>query len=184
MTTKYRALALTTMLAACGGSSATTDDTTALATESTGSETTGSALTFHQAIDIAAAVHATATPIVVERDELDGQPVLEVKLLEAGTLHIVKIDLAGAIVADEPRAIDEGEAEEMRMLAEEAASRPDALRTGLTRMIETYGERALHEVELEMHGVTLVLEAAVDGESGRQIQVHDPDTGVFMMTED
>jgi hypothetical protein len=165
------------LLSACGSAPASGSSTTP-------STASSEVFSLADAIDLGAAAHPNATPFVVERDDVDGRPVLEVKLLEGSNVYVMKFALDDrSLVSEETKPIEEGELEEYALLAAEIATRSAPLHAGLRMMIEAYGEDALEEVELEMHGVTMVLEAAVTRDGERQVQVHDPDTGAFVMTE-
>jgi hypothetical protein len=169
-----------TTLAACGGASTTGSASTTPQTTQP-AESVG----FARAISLAAPLHPSATPFVVERETEDGRDVIEVKLLEGTSVHVVKLAASdGSVVEDETRTALGDDATELTALGTELASREAPLSHGLEQMIAMYGESSLHEVELEMHGETLVLEAAVVEGETRSVRVHDPADGHYLMTED
>lgn len=175
-----RALMLSSLalLSACGGAPASSGGTTPSRSEPS------AALSLADAIELGAAAYPDAAPFAVERDDVAGRAVLEVKLLGGTSVHIIKFALDDrSVVSTEDKPIESDELAEYTLLSAELAIRTAPLHAGLRMMIEAYGEDALEEVELEMHGVTMVLEAAVSRDGERQVQVHDPDTGAFVMTE-
>jgi hypothetical protein len=148
-------------------------------------ETTAQGIDFARAIALAAPLHPSASPFVVERETEDGRSVIEVKLLEGMSVHVVKLSPTdGSVVEDETRQVEEDDAQEMSALGTELAARQEPLQHGLDLMIAQYGEPALDEVELEMHGAVMVLEAAVMEGGSRSVRVHDPADGHYIMTED
>jgi uncharacterized iron-regulated membrane protein len=160
------------LLAACGGSTASSSGSGSTATAS-GAAT----LSFGDALTRTETAHPDAKAFEVEYEEHGGRRVIEVEVLSGETVHAVFYDPASGEVVEEADETPE---------ADEAASLPTvraAIEAGSVSMrsalelANSHHPEGIEAVELQVENGAVVVAVLVRDASGMARYAHDPATG-------
>ena len=135
----------------------------------------GEALSFTDALKIAAEKYPDAPAIEVEMETVDGQELLEVEFLVDGVIKELYLDpMSGEVVIEKDEELEPEEAATLPALAEQLGSSGVLLADVITLAESKYDAGTIREIELEIVDGNLVMTVEVaDGKAW----LHDPNTG-------